>query len=248
MCKIKILTLLLLLPKVCLEAYEAMDSPSPSPGTTPPPGHTLADSTPFKLQRTAEEVVASASAAGLTGSVGSVQLLHFSQHLHSEEMRLMEVHGPVLEALRNGDKYIATKIFWEALPSPPPNCRKGGSLRGFLPPPPRSHYCYILQRMLPISIPSSTNCLIFRLVIRGSPSDEAVLCTQDKTFEIRVADTSNTLLIAPSLTLPTTTQSGGQCKPDLCTVYFWYDSYSLNSAGSGSGEETSLRSCEVCIH
>lgn len=42
----------------------------------------------------------------------------------------------------------------------------------------------------------------FRLVIRGSPNDEAVLCTADKTFEVRVADTSNTLLIAPSLQLP----------------------------------------------
>ncbi len=40
----------------------------------------------------------------------------------------------------------------------------------------------------------------FRLVIRGDPSDDAVLCTKDKTFELRVADTSNMLLLTPSLT------------------------------------------------
>lgn len=58
-------------------------------------------------KKTAEEVAASASAAGLSApgsSVGVVQLLHFSPRLHSEEMRLMEVHGPVLAALRNGDR------------------------------------------------------------------------------------------------------------------------------------------------
>ena len=40
------------------------------------------------------------------------------------------------------------------------------------------------------------------VVIRGEASDDAVLCTRDKTFELRVADTSNMLLLAPSLTLP----------------------------------------------
>ena len=41
----------------------------------------------------------------------------------------------------------------------------------------------------------------FRVVIRGDPNEEAVLCTEDKTFELRSADTSNALLIAPSLAL-----------------------------------------------
>lgn len=40
-----------------------------------------------------------------------------------------------------------------------------------------------------------------RVVIRGDPNEEAVLCTEDKTFELRSADTSNALLIAPSLAL-----------------------------------------------
>ncbi len=55
-------------------------------------------------QRTAEEVSASARAAGLVGCVGPVQLLHFSPHLHSEDIRLLEVHGPVLSALTRGEK------------------------------------------------------------------------------------------------------------------------------------------------
>lgn len=41
-----------------------------------------------------------------------------------------------------------------------------------------------------------------RVVIRGKPSDEAVLCTKDKTFEMKAADTSNCLLVTPSLHLP----------------------------------------------
>ena len=39
-------------------------------------------------------------------------------------------------------------------------------------------------------------------MIRGDPNEEAVLCTDEKTYELRVADTSNALLIVPSLTLP----------------------------------------------
>ena len=38
-------------------------------------------------------------------------------------------------------------------------------------------------------------------MIRGDPSEDAVLCTDDKTFELRIADTSNALLITPTLIL-----------------------------------------------
>ena len=44
--------------------------------------------------------------------------------------------------------------------------------------------------------------LVYRLFIRGDPKEEAVLCTEDKTYELRVADTSNALLTVPSLSLP----------------------------------------------
>lgn len=72
-----------------------------------PPDHAQ-DSTPSQpTRRTAEEVRLSAQAAGLsssTGTVGPVQLLHFSPHLHSEEIRLLELNQPILSALKAGDK------------------------------------------------------------------------------------------------------------------------------------------------
>ena len=55
-------------------------------------------------QRKAEEVAGAARAAGLSGCVGAVQLLHFSPHLHSEDVRILEAHGPVLAALTKGEK------------------------------------------------------------------------------------------------------------------------------------------------
>lgn len=54
--------------------------------------------------RTLEEVEESATAAGLSNSVGSVQLLHFSLQLHSEDIRIVEIEEPVLSALRSGEK------------------------------------------------------------------------------------------------------------------------------------------------
>ena len=45
-------------------------------------------------------------------------------------------------------------------------------------------------------------CFFARVVIRGEPSEDAVLCTDDKSYELRLADTSNALLISPSMLLP----------------------------------------------
>lgn len=49
-----------------------------------------------------------------------------------------------------------------------------------------------------------------KVVIRGDPSEDAVLCTAEKTYELREADTSNALLICPTLSLPK-----NQCFQDL---------------------------------
>ena len=80
-------------------------------GSGPPMDYTssdldsTSDHVPLPLcYRTLEEVKASASAAGLSNSVGSVQLLHFSSQLHSEDIRIMEIEGPILSALRSGEK------------------------------------------------------------------------------------------------------------------------------------------------
>ena len=47
-------------------------------------------------------------------------------------------------------------------------------------------------------------CLIYarRLIFRGSDNEKAVLCSDDKTYEVKEAETSNSLLLVPSLKLP----------------------------------------------
>ena len=40
------------------------------------------------------------------------------------------------------------------------------------------------------------------VTIRGDHQDEAVLCTDKATFDLRVADTSNSLLLVPHCALP----------------------------------------------
>ena len=47
-------------------------------------------------------------------------------------------------------------------------------------------------------------CVTLRVVLRGDRDDNAVLCTKDTTFELKVAETSNTLLLTPSLSEPNT--------------------------------------------
>jgi sister chromatid cohesion protein DCC1 len=39
----------------------------------------------------------------------------------------------------------------------------------------------------------------FRVVFRGTRDDKAVLCTENKTFEVKEAETSNSLLLLPNL-------------------------------------------------
>jgi len=48
------------------------------------------------------------------------------------------------------------------------------------------------------------------LTLRGSSDDGAVLCTQNATFSVKEAETSNSLLLVPSLALPTTLEKTGK--------------------------------------
>ena len=41
-----------------------------------------------------------------------------------------------------------------------------------------------------------------RVVIRGELQDDAVLCTEKETFDLKLADTSNTMLLTPNTLLP----------------------------------------------
>ena len=54
--------------------------------------------------RMPEQVSLAASAAGLTDTKGHVQVLHFSPLLHSEDIRLLELSGPVLASLKAGEE------------------------------------------------------------------------------------------------------------------------------------------------
>lgn len=46
-------------------------------------------------------------------------------------------------------------------------------------------------------------CVIFfSLVIRGEKDEQAVLCSKDKTYDMKIADTSNMLLFIPGCKTP----------------------------------------------
>jgi len=47
------------------------------------------------------------------------------------------------------------------------------------------------------------------LTLRGSSDDGAVLCTQNSTFSIKEAETSNSLLLVPSLVMPNALEKSG---------------------------------------
>ena len=53
-------------------------------------------------------------------------------------------------------------------------------------------------------------CLTKYSMLRGSSDDGAVLCTQNATFSVKEAETSNSLLLVPSLALPTTLEKTGK--------------------------------------
>lgn len=50
---------------------------------------------------------------------------------------------------------------------------------------------------------------VFRLVIRGAHNDFATLCTPDQVFEIKSAETSNTLLLASPLDATSANKENG---------------------------------------
>ena len=49
----------------------------------------------------------------------------------------------------------------------------------------------------------------FLPIVRGSSDDGAVLCTQNSTFTIKEAETSNSLLLVPSLVMPNALKKSG---------------------------------------
>ena len=52
-------------------------------------------------------------------------------------------------------------------------------------------------------------CITKCFILRGSSEDGAVLCTQSATFSVKEAETSNSLLVVPSLVLPSALEKTG---------------------------------------
>ncbi|KAK7075134.1 Sister chromatid cohesion protein DCC1 [Halocaridina rubra] len=48
-----------------------------------------------------------------------------------------------------------------------------------------------------------------KLILRGDPDAGAVLCTRDKTFEVREAETSNSMVLLPMISLPGSMEAKG---------------------------------------
>jgi len=63
------------------------------------------------------------------------------------------------------------------------------------------------------------------LIIRGDGEDDAVLCTKDKTYELKAADTSNSLLLLPEIQTPKSHDFTGDKNVVDVPVYSCFNSY-----------------------
>ena len=69
-------------------------------------------------------------------------------------------------------------------------------------------HCQIYAHTYALAEAQYIFCHMCSVVIRGQPSDEAVMCTERRTYELKLVETSNTLLLAPSLQTP---KDPGEC-------------------------------------
>nr|XP_045599029.1 sister chromatid cohesion protein DCC1-like isoform X1 [Procambarus clarkii] len=63
-----------------------------------------------------------------------------------------------------------------------------------------------------------------KFVLRGDPDDGAVLCTKDKTYEVRLAETSNSMVLVPELSLPEEEEAGERVlhSRQVCGIHYTY--------------------------
>ena len=73
------------------------------------------------------------------------------------------------------------------------------------------HSTLVLPGLAFVLVYSSLSLYIFRLTVRGLKSDQAVVCTNNKTYLMREQETSNSLLVVPDLSL---SDQLGKSKPD----------------------------------
>lgn len=92
----------------------------------------------------------------------------------------------------------------------------------------REHFekLYLEYRRTSEIIPEICFLFFFSLVIRGDKEERTVLCSGDKTYDLKIADTSNLLLFVPGCKTPdqlTDSQNGPhvvhtqvcECRPDI---------------------------------
>lgn len=92
------------------------------------------------------------------------------------------------------------------------------------------------------------SCDFWRLVIRGGNTDSAVLCTSNETFEMKEAETSNSMLILPQCSLTSeqlekTNQPSAVCQQ---VVYQLCCSKVVTSAASTCNKFTFIAYAWVC--
>jgi hypothetical protein len=70
----------------------------------------------------------------------------------------------------------------------------------------------------------------FSLVFRGTKDENAVLCTHSRTYDVKEAETSNSLLLLPDLRWPAqqTIDETGRMLEEKQVVHFCYDQSTLN--------------------
>nr|XP_053651170.1 sister chromatid cohesion protein DCC1-like [Cherax quadricarinatus] len=63
-----------------------------------------------------------------------------------------------------------------------------------------------------------------RAVLRGDLQEAVVLCTKDKTYEVRKAETSNSLVLVPELSLPGSEEAGDRTlhNRQVCGIHYTY--------------------------
>jgi len=61
---------------------------------------------------------------------------------------------------------------------------------------------------------------VIRVVIRGDKEDNAVLCTNQQTYELKQGEVSNAMLLIPELNLGQTVQTDGDASVKYREVFY----------------------------
>ena len=106
-----------------------------------------------------------------------------------EDLRLLELPAGVHESFQNGERWVEFRKYDPLY--------KGLNLKNVK-----------IVKRLPFP----------RIVIRGEIQEDAVLCTENDTFDLKLADTSNLMLLTPNACLPRTPGKGQDRNGHRCII------------------------------